>query len=140
MKANDLMVGNHVSTPDNIIKIAAIHNKKVAYHKQDDKLTWVRIGLIKPIPITADILKQNGFEQCDETDWELSIYEDNNPSKPMLYRIIWSAPKLYPNDNYLEIYDLKGAAHFFKFGICYIHQLQQILKLYNIDKEITIFN
>ena len=68
MDAKDLMIGDIVSvTPSSmLIKIAAIHRKKVAYHACNDSFSWVRVGLLQPIPLTSEILKKN-FPST--TDW-----------------------------------------------------------------------
>lgn len=54
MKAEDIRVGDYLMVEPSkmVIKIAAIHNKKVGYHAVTNRLEWVKIGLLRPIPIT----------------------------------------------------------------------------------------
>jgi hypothetical protein len=63
MKTNEFMLGNFASVyPSNMpIKIAAIHKDKVAYRATTKKLEWVKMDLLRPIPITSEILEKNGF-------------------------------------------------------------------------------
>ena len=65
MKANELMIGDYVSVKPSgmLIKIAAVHHKKVAYHTVVHKLSWVREGLLEPIPLTPEILEKNGWNK-----------------------------------------------------------------------------
>ena len=44
-----------------LIKIAAVHQRKVGYHKVANKLNWVRTSLLEPIPLTSEILEKIGF-------------------------------------------------------------------------------
>lgn len=52
MKTNELMIGDYITvTPSGmLIQVAAVHKKKVAYHTCTNKLSWVREGLLRPIP------------------------------------------------------------------------------------------
>lgn len=67
MRANNLMVGDFISVvPNNTpIQVAAIHRKKIGYHERNDKLSWVRIGLVRRIPLTREILEKNEFDCGD---------------------------------------------------------------------------
>jgi hypothetical protein len=53
-----LLFGGYHTIP---IKIAAVHQRKVGYHKVADKLNWVRTSLLEPIPLTPEILEKIGF-------------------------------------------------------------------------------
>jgi len=68
MKAKDLMIGDYVSLKPSgmIIKVAAVHNKKVAYHAVVNRLSWVCESLLEPIPITPEFLKKNNIEELSE--------------------------------------------------------------------------
>ena len=64
MTAKELMIGDLVLIKPEMkpIKVAAVHQKKIGYHIRADKLNWVRLGLLEPIPLTPKILEKNGFE------------------------------------------------------------------------------
>jgi hypothetical protein len=61
------MLGDYVKVKPSgmIIKVAAIHQKKVGYHSCQSKLEWVRRDLIEPIPLTPEILEKNGFVKSE---------------------------------------------------------------------------
>ena len=68
MKGIKLQLGDYVLIKSlyggyhtSLIKISAIHLKKVGYHNVLDRLNWVRFSLLEPIPLTIEILKKNGF-------------------------------------------------------------------------------
>ena len=125
MKAKDLMIGDIVSvTPSSmLIRIAAIHRKKVAYHACNNSFSWVRVGLLQPILLTPEILKKN-FPST--TDWYF-IGTDK-----FCFRI----------DKYKDKWDLyfgrDGKGTNLQIKINYIHELQHALRLCGINKEIII--
>lgn len=65
MKATDLQIGDYVLAKPSmmLIKVAAVHNKKVGYHAVTNRLNWVRMDLLEPIPLTREILEMNGFTE-----------------------------------------------------------------------------
>ena len=67
MKTTGLTVGDYVLIKSSmtLIKIASVHQRKVGYYKVPNKLNWVRIDLLKPMPLTSEILESNGFELRD---------------------------------------------------------------------------
>lgn len=76
MKATDLQIGDYVLAKPSmmLIKVAAVHNKKVGYHAVTNRLNWVRMDLLEPIPLTLEILEANGFEiSLDSGEGELDI-------------------------------------------------------------------
>lgn len=135
MKAQDLMIGDYVLVKPSkmLIKIVAVHRKKVAYHTCIDKLTWVREDLLEPILLTPEILEKNGFGFV-KTDEE---YRRQGG--------VWTGYWIYKG---LEL----GVANLDHVGNwpCYIniydsniecknvHQLQHALRLCQIEKEIIL--
>ena len=67
MKTTSLTAGDYVFIKPNmtLIKIAFVHQRKVGYYKAPNKLNWVRLDLLEPIPLTPEILEMNGFELRD---------------------------------------------------------------------------
>ena len=122
MKTKDLMIGDYVQVSPSMmhIKIAAIHQGSVGYYGSNI-LNWVREALLKPIELTPEILIKNGlkpqntgfFDEDIRGEFEISI-ENNN--------IYWTI-------NFWEYSILK---------LNYVHELQHILKLYEIEKEIKL--
>lgn len=88
MKADDLMRGDYVLHNGNVIKVAAVHKRKIGYHERPDRLTWLFENQFEPIEVTKEILIKNNFEFneldnfcwiTDNTYWEdgeVRTYED----------------------------------------------------------------
>lgn len=135
MKTSEIMLGDYFNVhPSNLpIKVAAVHKGKVGYHARKDRLAWVRADLLRPIPLTPEILEKNGFIQCEPHGYDLYVKDKKGAG---LYRIFWQGESL---NYYLEIDTY--AYPFGEFGnvnIKYVHQLQHALRLCRIDKTIEI--
>ena len=130
MKGSELMIGDYViaETINKPIRIAAIHKYKVGYHSHDTTIAWVGRGLISPIPLTHDILVNNGwvygeedgiafykgiltFEPCSKNEFEWRVRRD---------------------------FDFIDATNSTPIRIRYVHELQHLLKLVNLQKDIII--
>ena len=128
MKTSEIMLGDYVNVhPSNLpIKVASIHKGKVGYHARTDKLAWVRAGLLRPIPLTPEILEKNGFTLKEE---EKGMYG------------VTIAPYYTRDDVPFEVFcDGEPFAIWFKdpVNIKYVHQLQHALRLCGIDKTIEL--
>lgn len=125
--------GYHIS----LIKIAAIHQKKVGYHNVLDRLSWVRFSLLEPIPLTSEILEKNGFDKVPQPGrlnpyhWELNLEEDETGE--LLYSI-----KAYCNlfrgmyisiENHGDCWPIN-----FSKQIEHFHEFQQALRLCGLDE------
>jgi hypothetical protein len=129
MKGIKLQIGDYVfiksSSGDTaLIKIAAVHQGKVGYHRTPNKLNWVRFSLLEPIPLTPEILEKNGFKHY--------ITEENsddfdNREGDLYYCLNRTA------DGYMSCIDV---AHSFTISglIKYVHELQHILRLCGLDE------
>lgn len=136
MKPEELQLGDIVTTtPSGMpIKVVAIHRKKVAYHACTDRFSWVRIGLLQPIPLTPEILEMNGFVKYNEVSDTPPYDKDEEGNMYYSYK---GEQKFWgwwqPNNVYLipvnAMVDLE---------IKFVHQLQHALRLCRIDKEIKI--
>ncbi len=121
IRVTDLMVGDLVLHDGKVIRVDAVHKRKIGYHKTKDKLTWLFSGQFQPITLTPEILEKNGFENQGyailelEDDCILSYYFHE-------YRLT-----KYYKDNIL-----------FRCECVYVHQLQHALKLCGIDKDIIV--
>ena len=110
MKNPNFMIGDIMLVkPSRMpITIAAVHDKKVGYHAVTNKLNWVRIGLLEPIPLTPKILEKNGFE-----------YEP--------YKLAWHLPNGF-RILISEIWELY-LDDCLKAKLYNVHQLQHALRL-----------
>lgn len=133
MKASELMVGDLVLHDGKVIRVDAVHKRKIGYHKTKDKLTWLFSGQFEPIPLTPEILEKNGFEKKGVIklyylyagiDHRVTIHDDKE--------FINSDNEWYVhvgNEDYCTIAMSE---------LTYLHELQHILRLCKISKEIVV--
>ena len=144
MKGTKLQIGDYVFIKSlyggyhtTLIKIAAVHQGKVGYHNVPNKLNWVRIGMLEPIPLTSEILEKIGFDRVPQSDcsnpyyWEFNEYEEE--TNALLYHI-----KAYSNpfrgmDIFIDNFGDCATLSFTK-QMESLHELQQALRLCGIDK------
>lgn len=90
LKPQDIMIGDYLLADGKVIRVAAIHRKKVGYHNVPNKLTWVRLDRLDYIKITPETLTAFGFVKKEEWDgwlneyaWEFSTdklsYDEGSP-------------------------------------------------------------
>ena len=127
MKANELMIGDwvdfyHPYEPEK--KIVTRHRVTECYEcglvAISNHQNPVHADHIEPIPLTAEILKKNGFTNENSDD----EYGDEMEIELILDQ--W----------YIE--NEEGTTYSFGKLIRYVHELQHALKLCGIDKQITI--
>lgn len=127
MKTSEIMLGDYFNVyPSNMaIRVVAIHKGKVAYRAAcTGKLEWVRVDLLRPIPLTPDILEKDGFKK-DERDenfykWNWSVIDD--------------CISYDKETGMVRIFNTSGLV-FVKILSC-LHELQHALRLCKIDKTI----
>ena len=144
MKGIKLQLGDYVFIKSlnggyhtTLIKIAAIHQKKVGYHNVPNKLNWVRFSLLEPILLTSEILEKSGFDKIPQSGcsnpyyWEFKEYEKGTDA--LLYHI-----KAYSNPfrgMYIFIDNFGDCATLsFNKQIESLHELQQALRLCGLDE------
>jgi hypothetical protein len=133
MKVENLMIGDLVLNDGKVIRVDAVHKRKIGYHKTKDKLTWLFSGQFQPILLTPEILKKNGFIREEN----IQLYNhytgiDNRVSLNddfycMNSRNMWNVH--IDSEDYCSIASCE---------LTYIHELQHLLKLCRIDKEIVV--
>lgn len=126
MKTTNFMLGNYVCVnPSNmIIRIDAIHQKKVGYHACNSRLAWVRHDLIKPIPLTEQLLINNGFYYDEEHDWY--IFDGLAISKDDDVFLLGTISVGFLGDEFHYIAEIHN-----------FHELQNFVYLYGITKTLT---
>lgn len=138
MEATDLMANDLVKVKPSgmVISVAAVHLKKVGYHAVTHKLNWVRQGLLSPIEITPEILEGNGFKKFDfhgiQGQHQWTWWYDTRTSVSLWCRELNDDPK----DGWMIRIDSSLATCCDK--IEHVHQLQQVLRLCHINKEILL--
>jgi hypothetical protein len=131
MKASDLMVGDWVSYCGFYNKVIYIGQKVSMYNGKGTEFT-TDPEHIRPIPLTEEILVKNGFEKriyTSPSNNEDYRYYQWNPTPEYPDEGVW----LWPDgDSYTynsRISDIK---------INSVHQLQHLLRLCGIEKEIEL--
>lgn len=118
MKATDLMIGDWVKMPSGLPEI-----RQIKYPSEIDDADFY-----EPIPLTEEILEQNGFVRHDKHEYSVTG-SNYNYLKVRCYA-----------DTYFEIgnaFDEEGELQAFA-DIQYVHELQHALKLCGIDKNIEL--
>ena len=131
MKAKDLMVGDYVMFDDSPCIIEEISAKGWIHILDAGNKTRVALtsdyilGIIESIPLTPEILEKNGFKIISEDVYKISndlfMLTDDSP-----YSLCNSFDIGYGDEyNYITM-------------IRYVHELQHVLRLLGIDKEIIL--
>ena len=123
MKATDLMVGDFVNVNDLPLRVGAIRQDELGFFDNDYKIYWCsddEFDRIDPIPLTEDILVKNGFVgerrskyfhlyTLEFDTWDFEIY--------------WGSVNGFSYEN---------------IKLSYVHELQHLLRLCGIEKEIEL--
>jgi hypothetical protein len=131
MRVCELMVGDLVLHDGKVIRVDAVHKRKIGYHKTKDKLTWLFSGQFEPIPLTPEILDKNADFHRDEKYYKYYVFSEEID--------------IYGNSISVEICESRGTVYWTingnEYGITklkYVHELQHVLRLCKIGKEIII--
>lgn len=133
MDCKDLMVGDYIRLDGDVVQVQQIGYKGYDYIIFADNDSY-SIDCIEPIPLTVEILVKNGFYRsprwhyCDiTTDDGFRINVQLCGGGKIDYvRITNHANSIMERD--IDV----------KVPISYVHQLQHLLRLVGIEKEITI--
>ena len=115
MKANELMIGDWVQTPNGCRRVEELSSKNVIMEWHDYGCT---VEDVLPIPLTADILNKN--------------FPDTR------YNVFWCwDDRKEGNELWFEI-RIEGEDMEFRMDMRYVHELQHALRLCGIEKEIEL--
>jgi hypothetical protein len=130
MEAKDFMIGDYLKTSFGVAKIISIDKVGITLENKDGEFDidfYDEDAWMQEIPLTPEILEKNGFESDNNMfglcDYELSesyILENRGNRFSFVKRIPGHSGTFH-------IIDVK-----------YVHQLQHILRLCRIKKEIII--
>jgi hypothetical protein len=132
------MIGDYVLVKPSmmLIKVAAVHHKKVGYHAVTHKLNWVRMDLLKPIPLTSEILERNAFELNGELpfrkEFRICFNEDTEDERHLFV-------EYHHKSDYVKLtYQTYTGHHNGTNGIvinhCGVHQFQHALRICGLDE------
>ena len=69
----EYIIGDWIMVEGKPIQIAAVHQKKVGYHRWEGRLSWIRLDQIQTIPLTTDFLIKNGFKEIRKDCYEWRV-------------------------------------------------------------------
>lgn len=147
MKAEELMIGDLVYYcyanlfVTKVIDVCSHGEEHFIRCKRDEKdiykqdqLEDFHVGILRPIPLTPEILKKNGFKLNEAVEDYYCIYNGIDG------RVSLCNDKEYMNtNNAWDVHiDSENYCTIANCELTYLHELQHILRLCKIDKEIII--
>lgn len=127
MKATDLMVGDWVNSDFGIFQINDIFEDAV----RDDRGNDYEFDCIKPILLTGEILKNNGFKHLD-------ISSPRDTINRFVWRYSTDSQNIDLSYNKLTKDYMLESFRIHMFPIIYVHELQNALRMGKIEKEIEL--
>ena len=133
MKATELMIGDWVNSDFGIFQIKEIFDDAVRDNRGND----YEFDCIHPILLTAEILKDNGFELVE--------IGDNGPSTPKAnvnrYEK-WECKTMFQTfylsyDRRAKNYSLNAFSNHI-INIVYVHELQNAMRVCGAEREIEL--
>ena len=129
MKATDLMIGDLVIYGGLYTKVIYIGQKISLYDGKGTEFT-IDPCHIEPIPLTEEILVKNGFEKC---------HNDEAPVEECYFFRLFNKQCGWLDIDAFGLEEELGAEFTYNdVNINYVHQLQHLLRLCGIEKELII--
>ena len=132
MKANELMIGDWANVPplNKSVRVGAVYHTMIIPNTDDDDV-HASIGdeYLEPIPLTPEILEQNG--------WKWNEYHTMMTLVVGSIHIGWG---FYKDCLSISDHSDDGNCQITSLKCKYVHQLQHVLRLCGIEKEIIILN
>ena len=122
MKSTELMIGDWVSVNGRLVLVSDINDTTIGYFDEE-----ILLSDVKPIPLTTEILEKNGFIKETRIMYHIT---DKNWN---FLKIECHKPDFYIGKGCDEDECLLDFA-----TIHYVHELQHVLKLCGIDKNIEL--
>jgi hypothetical protein len=119
MDCKDLMIGDLVNVNGLNLKVGAIHADEIGVFDPDFKIYWCSddgLDRIDPIPLTEEILVKNGWRKESITiDGDYANWHGEIP-----------------------VCQEEEEFNYERVELTYVHQLQHLLRLCGIEKEIEL--
>ena len=125
MKIYELQIGNWVYDGNSIAQVTGITCDGIieTTHNQSSN-----IEIIRPIPLSAEILEKNGLEK-DNHDRLYGEYFDEDENRELEITVDDKTGEIWWSYNWDEYRIIR---------LRYVHELQNALKLCGIEKEIVL--
>ena len=135
IKISDLSVGDWVRFRGKEWQVCSIYKftEEVGLFRKDSQICE-NLSELETIPITAEILEANGFNRPDKKVWG-DTWDWTNKKDTMVELSV------YKDNYYMRVVQLINGIQ--QDGVCgialhYVHELQKILRLAGVDKEINL--
>ena len=141
MKATELMIGDYVKYQGHIYIIEEISAKgwiHLAHPKAKIRINMTSdyiIDLLEPIPLTKEILEKNGFTQCVTAP--CGYY--NAPVYDMFGILFHISEDTYEDTWHIGVFTDHNDNNFVLYNLCYVHELQHVLKLCGFNELADTF-
>ena len=135
MKATELMIGDWVydSYHKANATVTTLTRALLWVSLKDNNHWQLKYDEVEPIPLTAEILKKNGFEE--EHGYREIVYLYSND----FYNIcIHLKERNYTNGAYTFANISHGCTFIEELPTNYVHELQHVMRLCKIKKEIEL--
>ena len=134
MDVNDLMIGDLVQVNGEVLKVISISYFDIGISDSKEDFYHEHIDNIEPIPLTQKILEKNRFVKYNEVSDTPPYDQDEEGNMYYSYK---GEQKFWgwwqPNNVYFIPANAMG-----DLEIKFVHELQHVLRLCNISKEINI--
>ena len=131
MKANELMIGDWVYNPFTRKKLRLTFGRDIDLAEE---------LCLEPIPLTAEILEKNGFEELMNESEEVAAKFGRKPEPTGVWQYgfgQFDSVAYVPEQSFLRIKFMEGCQADIA-NIKYVHELQHALRLCGIEKEIEL--
>lgn len=127
MKSEDLMLNDWVLTQKGEpAQVYQIYNGIVALTAPSPNL--YNVECLQPIRLTLKLLEKNGCKEYIPGQYFL-------PQEDRCVVIFIADTRNFPNSNHTMLLAIKKVYNDVRIGVTYLHQLQHIFRLLNIEKE-----
>ena len=129
IKISDLSIGDWVAIDGVPSKVMSI-DIATGLLRVSGKGNPVGMGIVEPIPLTAEILEKNGFRKCGRccTSRTTAYIKDFTFVNLLEERKVWR----------VKIYGEEGLVELCSILVHHTHQLQHVLRLAGVGKEIEV--
>ena len=142
LNCKSLMIGDWVKWKDKYVQIATISGIVYSFGHIDVEIAHCGSGLIErhdlksisPIPLTPETLERNGFER--HITAPCGYY--HAPAIGMYDVLFHASEDSYEDTWHTEVFTDHNDNNFVLYNLCYVHELQHLLKLVGINKEIIL--
>ena len=142
MKIEELMAGDWIYPDDvsdfPVVKVVLIENWRIGFALPDkngaitgELAAWNKPDKVRPVPLTPAVSEKSGFERYDTGGDMVTMWtgygEDNKDDLEVEFR----------KEEITVKFDVVGH-YYHSTSIKYVHQLQNALRMCEIDKEIKV--